>query len=91
MTSANRQHNCITDPFATLESFRQQIQQPFFMEIIVTMCWSIWSVRNDAIFRNAQPSIQSCKAVFKREFAQVILRAKSSLVPLLCQCLEAYV
>jgi hypothetical protein len=36
-------HNLV-DPFATLESFKLQIQQPFFMEIIVTMCWSIWSL-----------------------------------------------
>jgi hypothetical protein len=26
-----------SDPFVTLESFRQQLQQSFFMEIIVTM------------------------------------------------------
>jgi hypothetical protein len=40
---------------------------------------------------NIQPSITLCKTVFKREFAQVILRAKSSLAPLLTQWLEAYV
>jgi hypothetical protein len=26
-----------SDPFGTLDSFRQQLHQPFFMEIIVTM------------------------------------------------------
>ena len=61
------------------------------MEIIVTMCWSTWTVRNYAIFRNVQPSVQSCKLIFRREFAQVILRAKNSLAPLLTQWLEAYV
>jgi hypothetical protein len=45
----------------------------------------------DAIFRHAQPSVQNCKSIFRREFAQVILRAKSSLAPQLTQWLEAYV
>jgi hypothetical protein len=79
------------DPFDTLESFRIQLHKPFFMEIIVTMCWAIWSVRNDAIFRNVQPSISLCKAIFRKEFAQVILRAKRSLAFSLTQWLEAYV
>lgn len=81
----------LADPFGTLHSFRQQLQVPFFMEIIVTMCWSIWTERNDAIFKHVQPSIASCKSTFRREFAQVILRAKSSLKPLFTQWLEAYV
>jgi hypothetical protein len=80
-----------SDPLGTLVSFNDQLHLPFFMEIIVTMCWAIWTVRNDAIFRQVQPSIPHCKAIFKREFAQVILRAKSSLAPLLIQWLEVYV
>ena len=51
---------------------------PFFMEILITTCWSIWSVRNDLIFRDIQPSVQRCRAIFKKEFAQVILRAKAA-------------
>ena len=47
------------------------------MEIIVAMFWAIWSVRNDAIFRNQQPSLQACKLVFKQELAR--LRAKDDL------------
>ena len=78
-------------PFGTLTSFKNQLQLPFFMEIIVTMSWAIWTVRNDTIFRQVQPSITYCKTIFKREFAQVILRAKSSLAPLLTQWLEVYV
>jgi hypothetical protein len=80
-----------SDPFGTLVSFRTQLQLLFLMEIIVTMCWTIWSVRNDAIFRHVQPSVQHCKATFRRDFAQVILRAKDSQAPLFNQWLEAYV
>ena len=43
---------------------RAQLQFPFSMEIIVTMCWSIWAVRNDQIFRD--PTLQRCMSIFKR-------------------------
>ena len=79
------------DPFSTLASFRAQLQKPFFMEIIVTMSWSIWMDRNDAIFKQVQPSISHCKRIFRQEFALVILRAKTNLAPLLNQWLETYV
>jgi hypothetical protein len=80
-----------SDAFGTLSSFKNQLQLPLFMEIIVTMCWSIWTVMNDAIFRQIPPSVQRCKAIFRKEFAQVILRAKSSSSYLFAQWLEAYV
>ena len=49
------------------------------MKIIVAMFWAIWSARNDAIFKNQQPSLQACKVVFKQELARVKLRAKDDL------------
>lgn len=39
------------DPVLRFQSFKQQIGKPFFMEIIIVMCWCIWMLRNDAIFR----------------------------------------
>jgi hypothetical protein len=47
------------------------------MDIIIIMCWSIWVERNSWIFNGEDPSVQICKATFKRELALVILRAKS--------------
>jgi len=35
---------------AIIEAFRVQLQLPFFMEIVATMCWAILMVRNNAIF-----------------------------------------
>jgi hypothetical protein len=75
------------DPFGTLVS----VTITFFMGIIVTMCWSIVTVRNDAIFQHVQPSVHHCKTTSPREFAEVILRAKQSSSPLFAQWLEAYV
>jgi hypothetical protein len=43
------------------------------------MFWAIWSIRNDAIFRNQHHSLQSCKFIFKQELAWVKLRAKRDL------------
>ena len=45
-----------------LESFRGQLQVPFFMEIIIIMCWTIWQMRNGLIFNNRPPSLQQAKA-----------------------------
>jgi len=67
------------DIFDGINLFKAQIQKPFFMEIIVAMFWAIWSARNDAIFKNLQHSLQSCKVVFKQELARVKLRAKKDL------------
>ena len=83
-------HNS-ADPFDTITSFRVQLGVPFSMEIIISMSWAIWSVRNDAIFRNVQPQISNAKYHFRRDFAQVILRAKKAYVPSISQWLEAYV
>jgi hypothetical protein len=74
-----------------LESLKDQLHVPFFMEIIVTMCWAIWMMRNDIIFRNLAHSVQRCKNVFKTEFALVILRAKASLHPYIDQWLDNFV
>jgi hypothetical protein len=83
-------HNS-ADPFDTITSFRVQLGVPFSMEIIISMSWAIWSVRNDAIFRNVQPQISNAKRHFRKDFAQVILRAKKPYVPSISQWLEACV
>ena len=64
-------------------SFRHQLNVPFFMEIIILGCWSIWMSRNDLIFRQLNPSVQSSRHFFKNEFALAMHRAKSSLIDLM--------
>jgi len=79
------------DPFKTITSFRVQLGVPFSMEIIISMSWAIWSVRNDAIRRNVQPDISNAKRHFWNDFAQVILIAKKAYVPYISRWLEVYV
>jgi len=61
------------------------------MEIIITMCCSIWMMRNDIIFRNMAHTIRRCKAVFQKEFALVILRTKARYHPSIDLWLDNFV
>ena len=45
------------DHFQSLQSLKDQLRVPFFMEIIILMCWTIWRARNDLIFRQVNPNI----------------------------------
>lgn len=78
------------DPFAILESFKTQIALPFFMDILVTMIWSIWLGRNDLNVRGIAHSIQRSKKIFKKEFG-LLLRAKAKHHSFIDQWQEAYV
>lgn len=53
---------------------KENLQHPFFMEIIILMTWSIWNTRNET-FNNVDPSIQSCRQRFMLEFYLASLRA----------------
>jgi hypothetical protein len=63
------------------QDIKRALRLPFGMEIIVIMCWSIWTEQNSWLFNNEEPQIYKCKETFKREFDLVIHRAKHSLVP----------
>jgi hypothetical protein len=70
---------------------KDQLKLPFFIEVVITVCWSIWSVRNDVISRNIPTLVHRCKVIFKAEFALVILRAKGKYHPQIELWLKAYV
>jgi hypothetical protein len=40
------------------------------------MCWCIWTSRNDWIFNQIDPRIESCRSRFFKELALVTHRAK---------------
>lgn len=46
------------------------------LDIVVMGCWSIWSVRNDKIFRSAAPHLNTWKHYLKEGLWTVQLRAK---------------
>jgi hypothetical protein len=68
-------------PERATRHIKRALRLPFAMEIIVIMCWSIWTERNSWLFNNEDPQIWKCQETFKREFALVIHRAKPTLLP----------
>jgi len=58
------------DLIQRFESLKSQIAENFFMEIIIIMCWSIWTVRNDAIFTGIPPSSLRGLEIFRNIFKQ---------------------
>ena len=73
------------DPLQTLESFKDQLNVPFFMEAIILMAWAILSIRNDQIFRGIVPTLHAARFNFRNEWRLLLLRAKKSYFPLIEQ------
>ncbi|KAL6596864.1 hypothetical protein ACP70R_046998 [Stipagrostis hirtigluma subsp. patula] len=57
------------NPYHAIRSFKEQLGVPFFMEVIIIMAWSIWTVRNNWLFNNVDPSVERCRDIFQKEFA----------------------
>jgi hypothetical protein len=62
-----------------INHIRDQSHPSFFMAIAILMCWSIWIVRNDFIFKGVQPNINMAKEVLKKELSILSFRTKASL------------
>jgi hypothetical protein len=62
-----------------IDEAKQRISLEFFMEILIGGCWSIWDQRNDAIFNENYPNVQTCISRFKNTFTLTMHRAKPSL------------
>lgn len=58
---------------------RQQLRLPFFMEIIILMCWCVWSARNDWVFRNIVPRVDRSMRRFIDELLLLKHRTKPNL------------
>jgi len=70
-----------SDPFQNLQGFKEQLGVPFFMEVIILMCWTIWKARNDKIFRQIYENLQISKQNFRDELQFLLLRTKRSYHP----------
>jgi hypothetical protein len=63
------------------ESLKSRIAKNFFMEIIIIMCWTIWTVRNDDIFRGIPPSSLRGLEILRNFFKQLLWRMKKKYFP----------
>jgi hypothetical protein len=59
---------------------KRQLAVLFAMDIIITMCWGIWTERNAWIFNNEPPQVHKCLITFKKELKMIIQRGKRRLV-----------
>jgi hypothetical protein len=60
-----------------VEQIRDQVNQNFFMMLVILMCWAIWTTRNDRIFKGIPPNVTRAKAVFALELKILTLRVKT--------------
>jgi len=63
--------------FQAVEQIREQVNQNFFMMMVILMCWAIWTVRNDQIFKGIPPDVTRARAVFASELKILALRVKT--------------
>ena len=56
---------------------------PFALDIFILLCWSIWMVSNDVIFRNTNPSVEDCRRYLTVESLLLLHRSKVEVTPLL--------
>ena len=67
---------------------KQQLQVPFFMEVIILMTWSTCKCRNEWLFDNTHPTIEDCKSIFRNELLMVINRARAKFEHTIFQWLQ---
>jgi hypothetical protein len=69
-----------TDLLHTLMRIRRRLQVPWRLECIVILTWCIWRSRNNWIFNEIPPTVNECKAMFKKDFFFLLChRVKPSL------------
>ena len=47
-------------PMQIFRSFKRQLAISFYMEVIILIAWSIWTVRNNWIFNDIDPTVLAC-------------------------------
>nr|TKW10118.1 hypothetical protein SEVIR_6G141000v2 [Setaria viridis] len=67
-------YNC---ELCIMQKRETKIRSAIFMEIIVLLAWSVWTTRNDWMFKNVDPLILSCYRKFASEFKDLLLRARA--------------
>nr|TKW22750.1 hypothetical protein SEVIR_4G248600v2 [Setaria viridis] len=79
------------EPLHILNLIRRKLNVSFFMEIIVIMTWSIWTIRNDWTFNCKAPTVQEVKRRFVVELRTISLhRAKPSMAPAMLNWIDSF-
>ena len=69
----------LTGSFPELSSrIKIQLNTQFFMEAIIITCWTIWSARNELIFRGNRLNLADCRRALFSELKLLKHRIKAS-------------
>ena len=60
-----------------LFDLRDELQLPFFMEILILASWSLCIIRNNRIFRDERPTFERWKAIYLSELHWLKFRIKA--------------
>jgi hypothetical protein len=64
-----------------IEQGKTQWTDPMFMEVFIVGAWNIWKERNNMLFNNFTPNLESWKRRFKEDFGLLVHRTKEGLHP----------
>jgi hypothetical protein len=59
-----------------LSATKLSFGKPFFMEVLILSCWSIWKQRNGQIFQGERPTFSGWKRNFLRDVPLLEYRIK---------------
>lgn len=59
-----------------ISKIKRLLAVPFSMELIILAAWSIWTTRNDYIFKGIAQNLYQCRKKFKEELKWIIFRVK---------------
>jgi len=65
------------------QAWKALLNVPFALDIFILLCWAIWMVRNDVIFRNKNPSVEDCRRYLTVESLLLLHRSKAEFTPML--------
>ena len=75
-------------PKVCILAAKRSCNHPFFFEVVYLAAWSIWTTRNDKIFRHIRPTFGGWKAKFIHDITLHSHRMKSTVKPMLLQWIK---
>lgn len=55
---------------------KRKLNNTFYMDIIILLCWSIWKERNNWLFEGIDPTVDNCRRRFFSELNLIVHRAR---------------
>jgi len=60
-----------------VDHIKTKLQFQFFMLAVILVCWTIWTARNDLIFKGIPPDVGTSRGFFLKEILLLVHRVKS--------------